>query len=223
MPFLYAVDRADDVPDFADQTAVSALRNGYRERHLRPLVPDTPSGTAPAGTWVELVGAAYDRKLVAFSVGTTEEQDDEFIRVLNLRPNKPRFNLLSRNCADFARDLIHLFFPKALKTNWIADLGVTTPKQLAKSMVRFTGKQADVQLTTFAIQQIPGSRSESQALRGVLESVVTSKKYVVPLAIVQPWIPLGMAAGYVTTGRFNPERYATIEFGPHDLEARLRR
>jgi hypothetical protein len=40
----------------------------------------------------------------------------------------------------------------------------------------------------------------------------------VPLAIVQPWVPVGLAAGYFATGRFNPHRHATRALTPIELE-----
>lgn len=103
MSYLYAVDQADQVPAFADAEMVTSLRNQYRMAHLRKMIPDGPGGARPKGAWIELVGAAYDRKIVGFKIDTTETQDDELIQELNARPNKGRFNLLFRNCADFAR------------------------------------------------------------------------------------------------------------------------
>jgi hypothetical protein len=62
---------------------------------LPDLVRDKMSGKPPKGDWVQLVGAAYDREIVAFTVKTTEGQDDELIRELNSRKNTTRFNLFS--------------------------------------------------------------------------------------------------------------------------------
>ena len=44
---------------------------------------------------------------------------------------------------------------------------------------------------------------------GVAEALVRKGMYVVPLVIVQPWIPAALAAGYVAAGRFNPDHGRT--------------
>jgi hypothetical protein len=81
----------------------------------------------------------------------------------------------------------------------------------------------DLQLSVFVIPQIPGSRRDSHGARGVLESLVKTKKYAIPLTLAPPWVPVGLAAGYVVTGRFNPQRYATTTYDPQDLERDARR
>lgn len=218
LPYLYAVERAADVPDSADPQAVAALRDAYRKAHLQSLAPDAAGGRAPAGNWVQLVGAAYNRQIVAFRVKTTADEDDELIRTLNARPNRPRFNALFRNCADFVRDAINIYFPKAVRSSAIADLGLTTPKHVAKSLVRFAGQRPELGLRVIVVSQVRGSRPQSGATRGVFESLVKKPMYVVPLAVVQPWIPAAMATGYLVAGRFSPERHAAGVYGPAEVE-----
>jgi hypothetical protein len=218
IPYLYAVDRADQVPQTADAAAVASLRDAYRRAQLSDLIPDTSDGEPPKGDWIQLVGAAYDRKIVAFTTKTTTTQDDELIRILNARDNESRFNFLFRNCADFARDIINLYYPKALRSSFFADFGLTTPKHIAKSLVQYSARRPDIELSAFIISQIPGSRRESRNARGVLESLVKTKKYAIPLAVVQPWLPTTFAASYLVNGRFNPERYATDVYSPAELE-----
>jgi hypothetical protein len=75
-----------------------------------------------------------------------------------------------------------------------------------------------MELSAFVIPQILGSRRDSRRTRGVLESLVKTKKYAIPLAVVQPWLPTGFAAGYLVTGRFDPARHAVITYAPADLE-----
>lgn len=222
IPYLYGVDRAEDVPDVTTPEAVVALRDAYRRVHLREVAPDTESGAAPLGNWHQLVGASYDRNIIALSVPTTPGQDDAFIADMNTRENRHRFRLLFRNCADFARDVINHYHPGAIRGTSFADLGVTTPKQIAKKLVRFGTRLPEEGLTAYLIPQIPGNRPDSGRARGVMESLVKSKKYVVPLAIVQPWVPVGLAAGYLVSGRFNPHRFATDTLGPIELERRAR-
>lgn len=218
MPYLYAVERSSEVPEFSDVETVAALRDRYRRQYLRELVPDDPHGRPPKGNWVQLVGAAYDRKFYAFEIETQEAQDDELIQVFNSRTNKQRFNAFFRNCADFAKDVINFYYPKAVRRSIIADSGFTTPKQVAKSLVRYGQKHSELQFSAFVIEQVPGNLPRSKRIRGVLESLVKSKKYLVPLVVVHVWLTPGLAAGYVTTGRFNPSRHAVTVYGPADLE-----
>ena len=165
VPYLYAVDRAEDVPAFADAHGVAGLRDEYRRAHLRELVPDAVAVASPRGDWIQLMGAAYDRRISAFSIRTTLDQDDELIRELNTRRNTARFNLFFHNCADFSRDVFNLYFPKALRRNPVADLGLTTPKQIAKSLVKYTESHEELMLSSFVVSQI-GNRSGAATRAG---------------------------------------------------------
>ncbi|WP_291983958.1 hypothetical protein [Luteitalea sp.] len=221
LPYLYGVTQAADVPVTTTPADVRALREAYRQAHLRDLIPDDVATRHQR--WWQLIGAAYDRQFVAISVTTTAAQDDRLIEALNAGENRHRFNVLFRNCADFARDVINdHYYPGALGNNLIADLGVTTPKQVARALARYGRRHVDVDLTAFVIPQVPGHRPPSPRARGVLESFLRVKKYSIPLAAVQPWVPVGLAAGYLTTGRFNPHRLATHTLAPEDLERQAR-
>lgn len=222
IPYLFAVEDAADVPTVATADMVLGLRDRYRRAYLLEIVPDTASGDVPKGNWLPIVGAAYDRQIMAFSISTTPSQDDAFIAVMNAKENKGRFNALFRNCADFARDVVNFFHPGAIRTNFIADLGFTTPKQNVKALVRYGARNPHVDATAYLIAQIPGSRPLSKPTRGVLEGLLKTKKYSIPLTIVQPWVPVGLAAGYIATGRFNPRRYADTTLDPLEIERRAR-
>ena len=67
-------------------------------------------------------------------------QDQAFIRAYNAAPNRSHFRTVSRNCADFAKDVINFYYPKALHRSIVADVGITTPKQMAKRMVKFSAR-----------------------------------------------------------------------------------
>jgi len=205
LPFLYAVSEAENVPASTDIREVERLRDSYRRRHLRELAPDAPDGEAPKGDWTQLVGAAYNRNIYGFFLETAPEDDDRLIRHLNGRHNRKRFHLLYRNCVDFARGIINFYYPGALGRSVIADLGISTPKHAAKSLVKYCRRRPDLQLSHFVIPQIPGGRPSTKA-RGVAESLIRSKKYLVPLAVFQPWVAATAAAAYLTSGRFNSTR-----------------
>jgi hypothetical protein len=54
-PYLYAVDRPEDIPLFADNKLEAALRDQYRRKYLEDVVSDGPSRATPSGDWYELI------------------------------------------------------------------------------------------------------------------------------------------------------------------------
>jgi hypothetical protein len=64
------------------------------------------------------------------------------------------------------------------------------------------------------IPQVPGSIKRSHPIDGVLESVVKSKKYVLPLAVLTPEVTAGLVVAYLTDGRFKAPKDATVEIVP---------
>jgi len=212
VPYLYAVDRAEDVPLFADAKMVAFLRDRYRRKYLETVAPDTRNGEPPGGNWYELVGSSYDRTIYGFQVETTPEQDRALIDRLNASPNRSHFRLVSRNCADFAKDILNSYYPKALHRSVIADVGITTPKQMAKMLVKFDQHHPGIPYSRFVIAQVPGSMPRSFAVHGVVESFFKSKKYFVPSAVVSPIFAGCVFAVYEGTGagRFRPASGALV-------------
>ena len=217
-PYLYAVEQAGDAPAFADAAEVASLRDSYRRRHLEAVAPDAAEGVTPNGEWVQLVGSAYDRQIYGFEIETTEEQDDHLIEELNSRSNRSHFNLLFHNCADFSRTVMNLYYPHALKRSLVADAGISTPKQMAKSLVRYSKRHADLRFSAFIIPQVPGSRPTSKPVKGVAESLLKSKKYAIPLLVLHPWITGGVAVAYFFNGRFNPDHQTHVRYEARQLE-----
>jgi hypothetical protein len=221
IPYLYAVEESDQIPLFANPKLVAFLRNQYRRKHLETIAPDATNGEPPNGNWTQLVGAAYDRTIYGFSIETTAEQDDEFIRQYNARSNRSHFNLVAHNCADFSREVVNFYYPKALHRNLIADAGVTTPKQDAKLLVRFSTHHPELQSSSFVIPQVPGTMPRSTPVHGVVESVLKSKKYLLPVAVLHPVIAGFLAAAYIGDGRFDPAKHAMVFESGNGLEPPL--
>jgi hypothetical protein len=221
--YLYAVDRADQIPQEVSPEQVASLRDDYRRRYLEQVAPDEPDGATPKGDWIQLVGAAYDRTIYAFEIETSQDQDDQLIAELNASRNHKHFNILFHNCADFSRHVIDFYFPKAVHRNFTADLGVMTPKQAAKCMMSYAKRHPALRFSVFAIPQIPGTLPRSKPVRGVLESFVKTKKYAFPLGAlvaVQPYLGGGLAYAWISGGHFNPRRIAsTPETEPPDILA----
>src|SRR6202167_1451204 len=210
IPYLYAVEREDAVPLYADAKLVAFLRDQYRRDHLESLAPDRADGGTPAGNWYELVGSAYDRTIYAFEIETSPEQDALVIRKLNNQPNIERYNFVARNCADFVREVVNFYYPHALHRSLIGDLGVTTPKQIAKMMVKYSHHHPRLRTSDFLIPQVPGAIRRSKPIHGVLESVMAAKKYMVPVVILHPYIGGGLLAEHFFHKGFDPARNALI-------------
>ncbi|WP_260735951.1 hypothetical protein [Tunturiibacter lichenicola] len=218
VPYLYAVERVEDVPVTADAELEAKLRDEYRRGHLLSIAPDVAggkkAGEAPGGEWTQLVGASYDRRIYGFQIQTTPEEDEQFMDRFNDSRNVGHFNLLFHNCADFSRTLLNVYYPHGVHRNYFVDLGITTPKQVARSLTKYADNHPELQFSTFMIPQVPGSIHRSHPIDGVLESVVKSKKYVVPLAVLSPEVAAGIIVAYLTDGRFKAPKDAAVEVIP---------
>jgi hypothetical protein len=204
IPYLYAVDNAENVPLSADPKLVDFLRDQYRRDHLEAIAPDSADGEPPAGRWPELIGAGYRRTIYAYQLDTSDDQDDRLIRKFDSDPN-----------------LINLYYPKILHRNVIGDLGVTTPKQIARLFVHFGERHPELHLSSFVIPQIPGSIGRSSPVHGVAESILRKKKYTLPLLLVHPILTSCLVVAAVGPERFNPAHNAMVFDPNRDLEPLL--
>ncbi len=212
IPYLYAVERPEDVPLFANAKMAAFLRDRYRRKYLEDIAPDAKNGEIPGGNWYQLVGSSYDRTIYGFEIETTPEQDEALIRKLNSSANESHFQLLTNNCADFAKGILNFYYPKSLHRSLVADVGITTPKQMAKMLIKFSDRHPEIQFSRLIIAQIPGSMPRSSTVHGVVESFFTSTKYIVPSAVVSPIFAGCVAGVYVGTGagHFQPARNAMV-------------
>jgi hypothetical protein len=168
-----------------------------------------------------LVGAGYRRTIYGFEIDTQEQQDDALIRKFNSDPNRRRFNLVTRNCADFARNLINFYYPKVLHRSVVGDLGVTTPTHIAELFVRFGTQHPELHLSSFVIPQVPGSIRRSASVHGVAGSVSRAKKYMLPLLAIHPVLTSCFVVAAVGGDRFNPARNAMVFDPSRELEPPL--
>jgi hypothetical protein len=210
IPYLYAVDDIADVPQTATISLEKELRDRYRRAHLLNLAPSKEDGSAPGGEWIQLIGSSYDRRIYGFQLETTPEQDAGIIARLNDSHNRSKFNLLYRNCADFARSILRSTFPGSIPRNAMSDFWLTTPKHLARVVTKFGTKNPELRFQAFQIPQVPGTIPRSRRVDGVAESVVRSKKYIVPLAFFSPTTAISLMAAYVGTGRFKMPKDAPV-------------
>ena len=223
IPYLYAVERPEDIPLFANTKLASFLRDRYRRNHLESLIPDLPGGGTPDGAWYQLIGASYLRTIYAFEIETSPGQDAKLILMLNDRSNRQRWNLITANCADFTRQIISFYYPHSVHRDIIGDLGVTTPKQLARTLSEYGRHHPELHSSSFVIPQVPGTIARSKRVKGVLEVMLTSKKYMLPIFLFHPYAVAGVVAVYVQHWHFDPGKNALILDSKHQLDAALTR
>jgi hypothetical protein len=143
-------------------------------------------------------------------VESTPEQDARFIAIFNDRRNVGHFNLLFHNCADFSRVVLDTYLPHAIHRNFVADVGLMTPKQVARSLVKYGKKHPELQMSAFVIPQVPGTVERSHGVDGVAESLVKSKKYLLPLVVLSPEFTGGVVVAYLAEGRMRLPKNATM-------------
>ncbi|HEY4356678.1 MAG TPA: hypothetical protein VGN16_13085 [Acidobacteriaceae bacterium] len=211
IPYLYAVETAAEIPPTMDRAQEAALRDAYRRAHLESIAPDLANGTAPGSNWYELVGSSYDRAIWAFQVNSTTEQEAALVALFNDRKNKERYNGAFTNCADFARVTINRFYPHAIRRNFIADFGLTTPKSVARALTHYAKHHPEAGLRVYKIPQVAGELGRSHHIQGVAESLL--KNYGVPLVLISPVTASVVLAAYVQHGRFSlPKDAPLVDF-----------
>ena len=167
LPYLYAVERVEDVPEWAAKADVARMRDQYAEAHLGDLTSAT-QGDDRKKVWPQLLGVAYTRKIYSFEVETDEEQDDNLIAEFNSGGNDTHFNLFTKNCADFSRAVLNFYFPGAVHRSFTADVAITTPKQIAKTLVPYAHRHEALEFREFVIPQVPGRYREVICLEALL-------------------------------------------------------
>jgi hypothetical protein len=95
-------------------------------------------------------------------IDTRSEQDAELTLKLNNRSNRQRWTLVTANCADFVRQIISFYNPHSVHRSVIGDLGVTTPKQLARAISKYNSRHPELHPSRFVIPQVPGTIARSK-------------------------------------------------------------
>ena len=191
MDFLYATDKRQDVPEHATPEIVWGLREQYRRRFLRSVVPDgmqgveTGDGRSLGGgameEWWESAGMAYNRRIWAYEVATTPEQDGLLVEMMNASENRHLYHLRKTNCANFVADLVNLYFPRAVHHDKVADFGLMTPKQVVRSLTEYASQHAELGLRVWEIPQVPGTLRRSRPVWGGAEAGLKTKRYLLTL------------------------------------------
>ena len=204
--YLYGVEDPRFRPLFGSYAIKDLLEERYREKYLAGYCDGPPCSTSSKSEWREMVGATLIRGMYVFAIDTTVEQDEALIAQFNASANKNHFNGVTRNCADFTKRVINTYFPHATSTDYLNGFGMTTPKAIARSFVRYAEKNPRLNLRVLHFAQVPGTIKRSSDVRAVTEQLYRSKKLLIPMLIFADYGVPAVAASYLLTGRFNPER-----------------
>ena len=203
--YLYGVEDPGDRPLVSSKAIKAALEERYRGKYLTAICTKERCRGGKSAEWREMVGATLERSLYMFVVTTTVEQDRALIAEFNSLPNVNHFNGMTHNCADFTRRVMNVYYPGAVKPDYLNDFFMTSPKAVARSLTHYAEKHPDSDFRVLHFAQVPGTIKRSSECRSGTEQLYHSKKLVIPLAYLA-WqgIP-AVAASYAITGHFNPE------------------
>jgi hypothetical protein len=225
--YLYGVENPRYRPIVGSQKIKRVLEERYREKYLTEYCASESCRTSNKAEWREMVGATLARSMYMFVVATTVEQDLALIEQFNSLPNENHFNGLIRNCADFTRRVINTYFPNATGPDYINDFGMSTPKSIARSFTRYANRHPEAEVRVLHFAQLPGTIKRSSECRGGTEQLVRSKKLLVPMLIFADHALPFLAASYLLTGRFNPQRelekHPTIDATRAEYQLKLAR
>jgi hypothetical protein len=93
--------------------------------------------------------------------------------------------------------------------------------------VSYTRHHKDLQFSILIVPQVQGTVPRSTAVRGVLESLVKSKRYALPLvtvAVLHPYFGGSLAFAWIEGSRFDPRRMVPADSStsiPAAIEAEL--
>ncbi len=225
--YLYGVEDPRDRPLFGSPRIKRVLEESYRAKYLDGYCATRSCQTSNSAEWREMVGASLSRGIYIFVAETTQEQDRKLIAEFNSLPNVNHFNGVRRNCADFTRHAINTYFPHATSPDYLNDFGMTSPKAIARSFTRYALRHPETHFRVLHFAQMPGTIKRSSEPRDGTEQLYHSKKLLVPMIIFAEHALPVLAASYLLTGRFNPEReseaYPTAEITETSHQIRLAR
>ncbi len=213
--YLYGVDDPGQRPLFGSPELRQALQEQYRQKYLQPVCTTERCISDPRADWRDSVAAAFVREIYIFEVNTTQEQDEQFIREFNARPNVNHYSGYWRNCADFAKLVINTYFPHSAHRDVLNDLGATSPKAVARSFAHYAERHPELDLRVIRVEQLPGTYKRSSDSHEATEQLIRSKKWLVPTLLVGHQAVPVFAASYFLTGRFGPDH----ELRKHPSEA----
>jgi hypothetical protein len=203
--YLYGVEDPGDRPLVSSKAIKAALEERYRDKYLAAICTGQRCRSGKSSEWREMVAATLERSMFMFVVKTTVEQDRALIAEFNSLPNVNHFNGMTNNCADFTRRVMNVYYPGAVKPDYLNDFFMTSPKAVARSLTHYAEKHPESDFRVLHFAQVPGTIKRSSECRSGTEQLYHSKKLVIPLAYLAWQGVPAVAASYAITGHFNPE------------------
>lgn len=210
LDFLYATRDPQGIPEYVTPEIAWEMRQAYRRRWMPEIVADGTERDGATWEWWESAGVAFNRRLWGYQVATTREQDERFVATMNARPNVHAYRVRVSNCANFAADVVNLYFPGTVGVDKVADFGLMTPKQVARSVEQLGRAHPELGLKVLEVPQLPGSLRRSRPVRGAAEAGLKTKRYLATLLVIQPEVVLGCAVVYLEHGRWQLGRGAQV-------------
>jgi hypothetical protein len=213
--YVYGVDDPADRPVFGTEKIKAVLEERYRQQSLAAYCTVKDCLKSGKAEWREMVGANMIRSMYIFVVETTLQQDLDLIAKFNALPNENHFNGVTRNCADFTKNVIDTYFPHSAHRDVINDFGMTSPKAVARTFSHYAQSHPESNFRVLHFSQLPGTIKRSTEPRSGTEQLFRSKKLLIPMVVFADHELPVVAAAYLITGRFSPERefeqHATVE------------
>ncbi len=206
MDFLYGTDQLDQILTDTTPGTVEALRQKYRREHLAAYFPDGTETIKQDREWWETVGVLYSRKVYAYQLDTTQEQDQRFVELMNADQNRHAYRLHKKNCADFVAEAVNFFYPGIVRSNHVADFALMTPKQVARCVWTFGKQHPEAHFKMYEMPQVPGALRRSRPVRGSAEMVLKTKRYLATLMVIQPELAATCWILYLHRGRWSMDQ-----------------
>ena len=203
--YLYGMNSLEERALFAYPELRTLLQQQYRQTYLRDLCTTRHCLSDSDANWRDSVAASFVREIYMFEVRTTRQQDEEFIREFNARPNVNHYNGAWRNCADFAKLVVNTYFPHSAHRDVLNDFGVSGPKAIARSFTHYAERHPELQFRVVRIEQVPGTYRRSSDCREGTEQTVRSTKWLIPIAALEAQAVPVLAGSYLLIGRFSPD------------------
>jgi len=217
--FLYGVEDPSNRPLFASPTLQTTLRLQYLKTRLTgPICASDDCQKNLDANWQDMVAATFLRTVYIFEVKTTPAQDLDMIRRLNASANVNHYHGVSNNCADFVRNLLNSYFPNAIQSHRFADFYLTSPKTTARSLVHYAERHPDLNIRVTRFAQLPSEIRRSDPARSGMETVITTKKFLLPM-LFRPEELAAISVSYLITDRFSAERSSRKHAPDADLDA----
>jgi hypothetical protein len=204
--YVNGVENPRNRPLIGTDKIKATLENRYRDEYLGPYCTTEACRSSDKSEWREMVGAGLSRNFYIFLVETTRRQDLEIISKYNAHPNVNHFNGAIRNCADFTKDAVNDYFPHSAHRDFLNDFGMTSPKAVARSFTHYALAHPEMQFRVLHFSQLPGTIKRSTEPHSGTEQLYHSKKLLIPMIVFADHELPVIAASYLLTGRFNPQR-----------------